>query len=68
MDAPPPDNASMDPPVATDMRVEEDDASADSEDDGEDAKLLSINRTKRPPKRIKKPSPQKRTITIRELD
>ena len=29
MDAPPPDNASLDPPVATDMRVEEDEASAD---------------------------------------
>jgi len=25
----PPDNASLDPPVATDMRVEEDEASAD---------------------------------------
>ena len=29
MEAPPTDNASMDPPVATDMRVEEDEASAD---------------------------------------
>ena len=68
MDAPPPDNASLDPPIATDMRVEEDEASADGEDDGEDAKLLYINRTKRAPKRVQKPSPQKRTITIREID
>jgi len=30
MEAPPPDNAYMDPPVATDMRVKEDEASADS--------------------------------------
>ena len=29
MEAPPPDNDSMDPSVATNMRVEEDDASAD---------------------------------------
>ena len=28
MDAPPPDNASLDPLVATDMQVEEDEASA----------------------------------------
>jgi len=29
MDAPPPDNASLDPPIATDMRVEEDEERAD---------------------------------------
>ena len=29
MDAPPPGNASLDPPVATDMQVEEDEAIAD---------------------------------------
>ena len=68
MEAAPPDKASMDPPVATDVRVEEDEASADGEDDGEGAKLLYINRTKKAPKRVQKPSPQKRTINIKEID
>ena len=47
METPPPDKASMDPSVATDVRVEEDEASADGEDDGEGSKLLYINREKK---------------------
>ena len=47
--------------------VEEDEASAKENADGEGAGLLYIN-WKKAPKRVEKPSPQKRTITIKELD
>jgi len=49
MEAPPPDNASMDPPVATDMQGEEEGASADHDvdaDDGDDLGALLYNVTK----------------------
>jgi len=70
MDAPPPDNASLDPPVATDMRGEEEGASADHDvgaDDGDEIGPLLYNlRKKKIPKRIEAPSPNKRTINIKE--
>ena len=46
MDAPPPDNASLDPPVATNMRGEEEGASGDhdgGEDDGDESGKLLYN-------------------------
>ena len=46
MEAAPPDKASMDPSVATNVRVEEDEASATENADGEGAGLLYINREK----------------------
>ena len=49
MDAPTPDNASLDPPVATDMRGEEGGASGDHDegaDDGDESGKLLYNVTK----------------------
>ena len=70
MDAPPPDKASMDPSVATDMQGEEEGASADHDvgaDDGDEIDPLLYNVPKKKvPKRIEAPSPQKRTINITE--
>jgi len=67
MDSPPPAKASLEAGEDTDMRGEENEASAIDNDDGRDTSLLYQNQKKRP-KRIEVPSPQKIELSIMEVD